>query len=363
MLKHSKKTLLLAAAMLVPGISLAQEKPEVPAKVTKPVEEATTEEVIVEKIEIGEEVEVVADDKKVKKTAKVVDAEKPRDSDEETEEASFQIRLIEMEDDNVPQNLRLILKNLKVLEGSAQAADGNPKVMTFTLNEDGALKGKATEIELKEIDKKVKEAMKSIDVSIDAADGQVFRILQNMKPLEGQMKALNGKSIQLKNLTEAMSDMNMKGTISISSSSSSSSSDGKDPKVVTNSQIRIIGPDGKVQELSFDADGLNQESLSKAVEEALKKSGKDLPEDVRKRVEAAVERAGQRSNKAFGQRTVIGRDAAKAAQANSAKVAQMMKEMEQRRSKASNGSVEKKLDLILNRLEKMQQEIDELRKK
>lgn len=377
MLKHSKKSLLLAAAMLASSTCLAQETTDTPAKIAAPVTETVTEELTAtivdtadtaETVDSAEEVEAEAeaDDKQ---TFQIVVTGKSKDGDDVKLDgkANHEIRMIEIDDDSVPKNLRLILKNLNELKGKATSKDGEPTIMSFTIDAEGALKGKAANI-----DQQVEEALQSIEVSIDGAEGQVLRILQDLKPLNGQIQMLNAKSIKLKELTDMMGDM--KGTISISSSTSSSSKDGEKPKVATNSQIRIIGPDGKVQEMSFEADGLNQDSLSKAVSEALKKSGKDLPDDVRSRVEAAIERAGKRSIMPFGPTTVIGIDPAdttKAAKAMVFKQQQRVRErnqklaqqMQQRGEAAKNDSVSKKLDLILDRLEKMQQEIDELKKK
>lgn len=339
MLKHSKKSLLLAAALLVPATAFAQENKDAPAKES----EVAVQEVAVENVE---EVEVeVADEKEKKQHVKVVIDSKSSESAviEIDDDGNHVIRMIEIDGDDVPQHLHLILKQLNTLKGTEKSKDGRPKVMSFRIGADGALKGDATHI-----DKHLKEAMKSIDVSFEGVDGQVeehvIRVLQNVKPGVAQLKMLKGQSVELKNLTDVLA--NVKGTISISTSASSSSTskDGEKPKVVTNSQIRILGPDGKVQEMTFDANALNQESVSKAVEAALKKSGKQLPEEIQKRVQDAMKRAEARSRAIWVQDVPVG------------------ERVKSRKPTDSSRGIEKKLDLILERLEKMQQEIDALKK-
>lgn len=352
MLKRSKKSLLLAAALLMPAAAFAQEKTDAPVKEADALVELIVEAVVVDESAAKVAQEKVAEEQvaekkgKKKKAGSVVVKGKSvgvaSGVIELDENSNHMIRLIEIDGDDVPQNINLILKQLKGLEAASKGKDGTPRVMSFTIGANGALNGDS-----KELNAQMKEAMKMIDVSVEGMDldvgGQVIRVLQNVKPGKAKMKMLNGKAFQIKNLTDAMANLN--GTISISTSSSSSSDNGEEPQVVTNSQIRFIGPDGKVQEMKFDANGSNQQSVTKAVQEALKKSGKNLPADIQKKVQEAMKRAEARSQAIWLKngpgkvQSVVVRDTAKPSK-----------------------SIESKLDLILERLEKMQQEIDALKK-
>lgn len=340
MLTRSKKSLLLAAALLVPATSFAQEKTDAPVKADVPVAEVVLEEIVVKKAD-------GADSKKTETTTSKTGNEGA--GGKVSVEFSDEIQMIEIDGDDVPENINIILQKLKGLEAASKGKDGQSTVMSFSLNAAAA----EAAGDLKDLKVKSGKMMKIIDRSTKRVKGenggQEIRILYNVNPDEAQMRMLRGNAARLKSLTDAMKDLD--GTISIYTSPKSAFDADAKPKVVTNSQIRIIGPDGKEQEMRFQADGVNQKSLSKAIQEALKKSGKDLPDDVRKRVEEAVERAGKRSSMVLIPDTVVGNQKTGT-----------MKAIDARDSEAASRSVEQKLDLILNRLEKMQQEIDALKK-
>lgn len=371
MLRYSTQFLILCSLLLVPASAEAQEKAkDIPAEKVKAenIIVEVEEDVIVEKV-----VEEATEKNGGKKTVKVIagkDLKKPVELKIDAD-GKHEIRLIEINGEDMPAQLNVIMKRLSAMNGKPADGKGKPQVMSFTIDADGDLEELAGSL-----DKSIQEALQSIEVTVDGDETEksVIRVLQNAGPGLAELKELKSQSIDLQNLTDKLADI--KGTISIttSSSSSSQSSDGKKPTVVTNSQIRIIGPDGKVQEMKFNGTPLNEDAIEKAVEEALKKAGRDVPADVQKRVEEALKRARERSVNVFGNVGSMqnsGPDAAKAAlkkaqedhQQRMVEHNKRIAEMTKRTSQPPGKSIEKKLDLILKRLEKMQKEIDELKQK
>lgn len=372
MLKVSTRTAILSAALLMPATAFSQEKPETKTKQAKPVVELV-EEVAVKEVSLES-----PDGKKDEQEVIVVveqDSKKPVVVKTDAE-GKHEIRVIEVNGDDMPQQIRVIMKSLNGLNGELKDNGGKPQVLSFSFDTDGKLKATTSKI-----DQTIQEAIESINVSVDGveengSEKRLFRILRNGKPGAGQPIMLKGEAIDLKELSKELSGVN--GTISISTSSSSSSKNGEEPNVVTNSQVRIIGPDGKVQEMNFGGKGPGGASMSKAIEEALKKSGREIPEDVMKRVEEALNQARKRTiNVQSLEVSAAKAAAAKAAGSAKAAVAKAKKdherrmaehkkqvaEMQKRSVQPSGKAIEKKLDLILKRLEKMEQEIETLKKK
>lgn len=342
MLKRTLSTALLAGLLLPTAYADdadKQSKQDGKKKAVVEETETTTEEVIETEVAVitveSDEKSEESKDGEEKKTTAVFKLNGQSDDAstlvwKSKDGASFKV--IELQGDNVPKHLSLILEQVKKGEGAAKA-----KVMSFHVDGKGSAEGSAAEIH-----ERIQNALKSAKGAADKVQGKegehVIRILQNVGPDAAKMQFFAVAGEDEEELKQKLADV--KGTISISTSSSSSSSNGEEPTVVTNSQIRIISPDGKVQEFKLDGDNLNGASVSKAMQEALKRSGKSIPEDMEAKVREAMKRAEERS------KAIWVREIPRTRQAVAEKTS----------------SVEKKLDLILKRLEQLEQEIETLKK-